>query len=172
MEAEALSDEEHDQELARLIDEQRADDVQNQRPEEHGGNHGDPVLSAEALGLDLGEQVDGVSVSGASLGQSYDEAVGPPLQGRWKQARLAPIWSHVEDGNGEAAQTVRDAIAGCTPEQRETFRLVYAERLSYGEAAERLGIDKSSVRDRVETLKRIVTRALVQAAGGDAEAVA
>ena len=131
------------------------------------------MLSIEALGLtQLSDDLDGVTVSGTSLGQSYDEAKGPARNGRFKQQRLGSLWANVEDGDGEAARIVREAVAEMSDEQRETFRLVFGERLSYREAAERLDIDVSSVRDRIETLKRIATRALVAAAGGTDEEVA
>ena len=38
-----------DAELKRLIEEQEADDTDTVRPERHGGDHGQPVLSLDAL---------------------------------------------------------------------------------------------------------------------------
>lgn len=158
-----------EQEIAHLAAEQRADDTPRQRAERHGGEGGGvPVLSIAALGLtQLSTDLDGVSVSGTGLGQAYDEANGPARNGRHKQQRLGALWANVEDADSDAARIVRAAVADMTDEQRETFRLVFGERLSYRAAAEQLSIDVSSVRDRVETLKRIVTRALVTAAGGE-----
>lgn len=162
-----------EQELAQLIAEQRAEDTARQRPERHGGDHGAPVLSLDALRMtDVSTDLDGVAVSGAGMGGEYDESKGPGLTGRYKQRTVAPLYANVEDANSEAARIVREALDAMTDEQRETYRLVFGERLSERAAAERLGISQPAVHQRVETLKRIVTRALVAASGGNAEEVA
>jgi predicted DNA-binding protein (UPF0251 family) len=159
-----------EQELEKLTAEQVADDTPRQRPEEHGGGHGQPVLSLEAaLPFHASTDLDGMSLPDAGSGTKEGQ---PKLVGRFVQARVASLWAHVEDADSEAAQVVRKAVESMTDEQRETFRLIFAERVSEREAAERLGISQPAVHSRVETLKRIVTRALVQAAGGDAEALA
>jgi len=147
---------------------------QPQRPEEYGGNHGTPVLSIQGVGLpEVSTDLDGVTVSGAGLGAAYDQDnYAPKLAGRLVQRSINKLWAHVEDANSEAAQVVRKAVETMTAEQQETFRLIFVERLSERDAAERLGISQPAVHYRVETLKRIVTRALVQAAGGTVEAIA
>ena len=156
-------------ELDRLISDQRADDTPRQRPEEHGGDHGAPVLSIEALGLtQLSADLDGVTVSGQGLGGDYDEADGPALAGRHKQQRLGSVWQNREP-ESDAERIVRKAIAGLSDEEQETFRLVYGEKKSLREAGELLGISYETVRRRCDALKGIVTRALVQAAGGEVD---
>jgi predicted DNA-binding protein (UPF0251 family) len=145
-------------------------DEQQQRPERYGdgANHGDTVLSIEGVGLsDISTDLDGAAVSGQGLGAEYDEADGPGLSGRFRQRVAAPLWA-AREPESEAERIVREAVKGMTSEQQETFRLVFGERKSYAEAAELLGVTKASVQGRVETLKRIVERALVQAAGGEA----
>lgn len=167
---------ERDQELAKLIAEQQTDDTPHQEPQRFGAGGRDKVLGTEALGLTqmAGDDLDGVTVSGASMSGDYDEAKGPALGGRYVQREQSSAFgSSTGKPESEAERIVRDAVKTMTPEQQETYRLVFGERKSYAEAAEALGISKASVQNRVETLKRIVARALVQAAGGgDPEAVA
>jgi DNA-binding CsgD family transcriptional regulator len=163
-----------EQELDRLIREQAAEDNSRQAPQRFGAGGSEPVLSTAALGIiDVADALDGETVNGHGLGESYgegyDEATGPRIAGKYRQQRLGTIWALTGDDASDAEAVVRKAVEDMTDAQRETYRLIYGERLSFREAADELGIDVSSVRDRVETLKRIVTRALVQASGGEAE---
>lgn len=155
-----------DRELAQLIKEQAADDNSRQRPVRYSAD-GKPVMSLQALDMtNVSTDLDGVTVSAPGR-SDLDPATGPGLVGRFRQREVRGI-AAPRSAESPQARIVREAIEKCTPEQQETFRLVFGEGLSLREAAQRLGIHFTSVRDRVETLKRLIAQALIDAAeGGD-----
>jgi RNA polymerase sigma factor (sigma-70 family) len=118
------------------------------------------VASLNAFGMeDVSTDLDGYAVSGAGLGTEYDLADGPPLAGRYRQRDARDLWAAVEDT--EESGDVRRVIASLSATQRETFRLLYVERLTEREAAAELGVTQQAVHNRAVKLRDAVERALV-----------
>ena len=72
-------------------------------------------------------------------------------------SKAHPLWAArgIESNDVKA---IRAAIESAPEEQQEVFRLVYEEQLTQREAAERLGISQSAVRDRLARLQKRVAR--------------
>jgi len=119
------------------------------------------VLSVQRLRLEeLSTDVDGSAVSGAGLGGDDEEgAKGPGLAGKWRQAHIRGLWDAPEGADPEAVRGVSKIVEDLPPSQQETFQLIYVERLSETEAAQRLGCSRQAVHNRVVRLRSAVERA-------------
>jgi DNA-directed RNA polymerase specialized sigma24 family protein len=112
-----------------LIKEQEADDSGKMAPQRHG-------MSRESGGVRV-VPFDTLHAEEAS--------------------KAHPLWAArgIESNDVKA---IRAAIESAPEEQQEVFRLVYEEQLTQREAAERLGISQSAVRDRLARLQKRVAR--------------
>jgi RNA polymerase sigma factor (sigma-70 family) len=130
------------------------------RQRQESQQHGDRlrVLSLHGLGLeDVSADLYGASVSGAGLGDEYDEADGPPLAGRWRQQTIRDLWSDVPDEvDTDEAAAVRDVIAALSEAQQDVYRLLYVEQLSEREAADELGVTHQAVHGRAARLRATI----------------
>lgn len=152
----------HRQEIARLTREQSADDTHHVDRERYAGNR---TLSLDAMGEgDYDRWLSGYD--GMKEEQSAGGAGdGPHIIGHHRPKELT-LTSGFEQRPDETARehVLIAAVESMTPAQREVFHLYYGERIPQREIARRLGIARTSVQDRLETIKRIVLRALIEAA--------